>query len=159
MKKLVYILCCIFSLNCFAKTKLPPSNCRPGNPVRCPAAVGHGPFSINNSNFGQPTQIFILKVDSVILLTEDKIIILRKSYEGPNGSTPRRLKVVYRDTLHRVFEGRFFAIKSIDSLRMELRKRYRGFRVDSTVFVGFNKKIANKKKPAAGKNSFFNTDN
>jgi hypothetical protein len=147
MKTLLYLACGVFSINCFGQTKIIAFKSHSGNEANFRTAIEHDFFDVNISNFGNPT-IYVRKVDSVILEPHNKLIIKRGLYEKDyRGMVDKRATVFYRDTLFKANEQPLFAaIKSFDSLKAVLLKKYKGYKIDTnTVFVGFDKKLTGTK--------------
>jgi len=151
MKTLTFIAACLFSVTCFGQTKLISFRSHSGSNANFRTAVEHSLFDIGNSNFGTHDQQ-IDKIDTVILKSRNKIIILRKSFTvtvpGPLYERPRDI-AYFRDTLTKAAYADFFLAKNADALKKEIssvyRLKYLIVKLDSTVFIGFDKKFKQKK--------------
>ena len=148
MKTLTFITACLFSITCFGQTKLIAFRSHSGSNANFRVAVEHNLFDIGRSNFGTHTEQ-VDKIDTIILKTNKKIIILRKSYTI---TLPIRMKpydiTYFRDTLTKASYADFFLANNADSLKTAIRamyrKRYKFVKLDSTVFIGFGKKFNGK---------------
>jgi hypothetical protein len=147
MKTLIFIAACLFSMACFGQTKLISFRSHSGNDANFRNAVEHNLFDIGDSNFGTFTQR-VDKADSIVLKGNNKIIVLRKEYTIIKPGNRISDIGYFRDTLTKVSYAIFFQANNIDSLKTELRqmyrKRYKFVQLDSTVFIGFNKKFKQK---------------
>jgi hypothetical protein len=147
MKTFTFLAACFFSVTCFGQTKLISFRSHSGSNANFRTAVEHSLFDIGNSNFGTHNQP-IDKIDTVILKSNKKIIILRKSYTitVPRSVNERPRDIAYfRDTLTKAAYADFFLAKNADALKKEISSvyslKYLIVKLDSTVFIGFNKKI------------------
>ena len=148
MKTLTFITACLFSVTCFGQTKLISFRSHSGSNANFRVAVEHDLFDIGKSNFGTHTER-VDKIDTIILKTNKKIIILRKSYTI---TVPIRMKPYdigyFRDTLTKATYADFFLANNGDSLKTAIRamyrKMYKFVKLDSTVFIGFDKKFKQK---------------
>jgi len=137
---------------CFGQTKLISHRSHSGTDADFRTAVEGNLFDIGNSNFGLRTE-HIDKIDTVILKSNNKIIVLRKEYNIIRSGGKRFYNVVYSsDTLTKASNADFFLANSIDSLKtkiseMYIRNKYKLVKVDSAVFIGFDKKFRQKKGP------------
>src|SRR5689334_1551136 len=142
MKILICFAICLFSITCPAQTKLISHRSHSGSNAHFHTAVEHNLFDIGHSNFGIVT-VFIHKIDSVVLQAGNKIIILRKTYILRNGETHN--VEFTRDTLTKVNAAMLLKANNTDSLKAGLRRIYDRAVVDSTIFIGFDKKLGQKK--------------
>ena len=149
MKTLIFIAACLLSVTCFGQTKLISFRSHSGSNANFRKAVEHNLFDIGNSNFGTRT-VQIDKIDTIILKANNKIIILRKTYTItiPVDYTPRDIGY-FRDTLTKAAFADFFLANNVDSLKTKIRamywKKYKFAKLDSTLFIGFDKKFKQKK--------------
>lgn len=143
MKTLICIAACFCSFAGFGQTKLISFRSHSGNNANFRAAVEHNLFDIGNSNFGTTTQT-INKIDTVLLQTKNTIIVKRKSYDMVIPLNKVNNIKYYRDTLTRTKAADFFEADNIDSLKVKIRKMYRFVKLDSAVFIGFDKKFSQK---------------
>ena len=143
MKTLMCIASCLCSFACFGQTKLISFRSHSGNNAHFRTTVEHNLFDIGNSNFGLRTEI-IDKIDTVLLRTPNTIIVVRKNYEFVNYHTKPSRITYYRDTLTRLNAADFFKADNIDSLKLKIRRVYRLVKLDSAVFIGFDKKFMKK---------------
>jgi hypothetical protein len=145
MKTLICIAACLFSVTCFGQTKLVSYRSHSGNNANFRTAVENNLFDIGNSNIGLSVE-HVDKVDSVIFKSNDKIIVLRKTYDIVVGMGRGPAKITYvRDVLTKATAADFFKANSIDSLKAEIHKMYKTTKTDSTLFIGFDKKFKQKK--------------
>jgi hypothetical protein len=133
MKTVICMAACLFSATVFAQTKLISFRSHSGNNAHFRTAVEHNLFDIGKSNFGIITTE---KIDTVIMASNDRIIVLRKKYIHGN---PQDYKL-YRDTLTRANASRIFAANSQESLKLALHEKYWSGALDSVRFIGFNHK-------------------
>lgn len=131
MKIVIYITVCLYAVTGYGQTKLISFRSHSGNNVNFRTAVEHDLFDIGNSNFGL---IEVDKIDSVIMVSNDRIIVLRRRL----GSG---IKKARRDTLTRTNASDLFAATSIQSLKTALRNKYDRASFDNTIFIGFNDKF------------------
>ena len=140
MKTLLCISACLFSFACFGQTKLISFRSHSENNANFRTAVEYNLFDIGNSNFGTSTQT-INKIDTVLLQGKNTIIVLRKSYDIVIPLNKVSNTKYHRDTLTRTKAADFFEANNIDSLKVKIRKMYRFAKLDSALFIGFDKKF------------------
>jgi hypothetical protein len=133
MKTVICIVACLFSATVFAQTKLISFRSHSGNNPHFRTAVEHNLFDIGKSNFGI---IITEKIDTVIMVSNDKIIVLRKKFHGENNIAYK----FTRDTLTRANASGIFAANSMERLKTELQLKYLVASIDSVRFIGFNNK-------------------
>jgi hypothetical protein len=154
MKTLTFITACLFSITCFGQTKLISFRSHSGSNANFRVAVERDIFDIGDSNFGNPPLQHIDKIDTIILKGNNKIIILGKAYNIYRQGNDKPHDIGYfRDTLTKAAYADFFLANNADSLKTDVRamyrKRYRFVKLDSTLFIGFDKKF--KQRRAAQK--------
>lgn len=132
MKTLLCIVACLFSITVIAQTKLISFRSHSGNNANFRSALEHDLFDIHNSNFGLVEEH---KIDSVIMDSKDKIIVIRRRYVNSYA------RDVWRDNLTIVNAGDVFSAADMPGLKKALRKRYRYASLESTLFIGFDKKF------------------
>lgn len=140
MKTLLCIAACIFSFAGFGQTKLISFRSHSGSNAHFRTAVERNLFDIGNSNFGTATQT-VNKIDTVLLQTKNTIIVMRKSYDVVIPLNRVSNTKYHRDTLTRINAADFFKADNIDSLKVKIRKMYRFAKLDSALFIGFDKKF------------------
>ncbi len=144
MKALILFAACLFSIACFGQTKLISHRSHSGSDADFRVAAEGNLFDIGNSNFGNPSA-YIDKIDTVILIGKNKMIVFRKRYTEILGTNRIYDKRCVRDTITATSAAQFFKANSIDSLKVELQKMYRMSRLDTTHFIGFNNKFKQRK--------------
>lgn len=138
MKMVIGIVACLFSATVFGQTKLISFRSHSGNNANFRTAVEHNLFDIGKSNFGIITTE---KIDTVIMASNDKIIILRKKYQGASNRAYR----FSRDTLTRANASGIFAANSMESLKAALQEKYMSAAIDNVRFIGFKNKFKSGK--------------
>jgi hypothetical protein len=141
MKTLICIAACFFSVTCFGQTKLISFRSHSGSNANFHNAVELSLFDIGNSNFGIVVRT-VDKIDSVILITDNKIVVQRKIYTMVQYRVQKI--VTLRDTIKKANAANFFKANNTDSLRSEIHKTYKAYILDSIRFVGFDKKFKQK---------------
>jgi len=145
MKTLIFISACFFSFACFGQTKLISYRSHSGSDANFRNAVEHNLFDIGASNFGLSVER-VNKIDSVIMKGNNKIIVLRKTYDMIIGMRSQPQRVIYtRDTLTKANAADVFTANNMDDLKSGIRKVYTTAKLDSTLFIGFDKKFKQKK--------------
>jgi hypothetical protein len=140
MKMVIGIVACLLSATVFGQTKLISFRSHSGNNAHFRTAVEHNLFDIGKSNFGIKTTE---KIDTVIMASNDKIIVLRKNYQGASNKAYR----FSRDTLTITNASGIFAANSMESLKAALQEKYMSADLDKVRFIGF------KNKYKSGKNT------
>jgi len=143
MKTLICIAACLFSFACLGQTKLISFRSHSGNNANFRATVEHNLFDIGNSNFGTSTQT-IDKIDTVLLQTKNTIIVMRKRYDFVRPMNKEYNAKYYRDTLTRTKAMDVFKADNTDSLKVKIRKMYKFAKLDSVLFIGFDKRFKQK---------------
>jgi hypothetical protein len=138
MKMVIGIVACLFSATVYGQTKLISFRSHSGNNANFRTAVEHNLFDIGKSNFGIITTE---KIDTVIMASNDKIVVLIKTYRV--GS--KKADGFSRDTLTRTNASGIFAANSMESLKAALQKKYMAVALDSVRFIGFNNKYKSGK--------------
>jgi len=146
MKALIFVMACLCSVACFGQTKLISHRSHSGSDATFRTAVEHDLFDSNASNFGYYVA-HVVTVDSVILKDNNKIIVLRKTYDVVGGGprTPHTNTTYLRDELTKANAADCFMANSADSLKAKLHKLYTTAKLDSAIFIGFDKKFKQKK--------------
>lgn len=139
MKTIVSLIALLFSTTVYGQTKLISFRSHSGNNANFRTAVENNLFDIGRSNFGIVVQI--KTIDTVMRVSNDKIIIVRKDAAGRLNDTH-----FYKETLTSTNAPDFFKATSLDSLKQAIQKRYKYVNLDSTYFVGFEKKFKAGKK-------------
>ena len=142
MKTLTCILVCLFSVTCFGQTKLVSHRSHSGSDANFRTAIEKDLFDIGNSNFGLVVK-YTDKIDTVILKGKNQIIVVKKRYRIINGKPDKTISA--RDTLTKANAADFFKANSMDGLKAEIHKMYKTAKLDSILFIGFNKKFKQKK--------------
>jgi hypothetical protein len=133
MKTVICMVACLSSATVFAQTKLISFRSHSGNNAHFRTAVEHNLFDIGKSNFGI---VITEKIDTVIMASNNRIIVLRKKFQGANNKAYK----FTRDTLTRANASGIFAANSIESLKAALQEKYMTAAIDSVRFIGFNNK-------------------
>jgi len=143
MKTLTCLVACLFSIACFGQTKLISHRSHSGSNASFRTAVENNLFDIGNSNFGL-IERYVDKIDTVILKTNSKIIVLRKSSRIVSGRVDETTFI--RDTLTKANAAGFFEADNVDSLKAEIHKMFKTAVLDSsTRFIGFDKAFKQQK--------------
>jgi hypothetical protein len=140
MKMVICIVACLFSATVFGQTKLISFRSHSGNNAHFRTAVEHNLFDIGKSNFGI---IITEKIDTVIMASHDKIIVLRKKYHGER----KDAFIFFRDTLTRANASGIFEANRLESLKQAMHEKYWSAALDSVHFIGFKKYKYNKNAP------------
>lgn len=138
MKTVICIVACLFSATVFGQTKLISFRSHSGNNAHFRTAVEHNLFDIGKSNFGI---VITEKIDTVIMASNDRIIVLRKKYPGASNKAYR----FSRDTLTKANASGIFEANSIESLKAAIQEKYMTAGLDNVRFIGFNKKYKKSK--------------
>jgi hypothetical protein len=138
MKTIICIIACLFSTTLFAQTKLISFRSHSGSNAHFRTAVEHNLFDIGKSNFGIVTTE---KIDTVIMASNDRIIVIRKKYAGASNKAYK----VSRDTLTKANASGIFAANSLESLKEAIQNKYMTSGFDSIRFIGFNNKYRTSK--------------
>jgi hypothetical protein len=133
MKPLIYIVACLFSITGYAQTKLISFRSHSGNNANFRAAAENDLCDMGNSNFGI---IEYENIDSVILVSKNRIIIVRR-HHGKGSQKPRR------DTLTRTNANNFFTATSVEGLKDLIQTKYHPASIHKTIFIGFDNKFKN----------------
>jgi hypothetical protein len=140
MKTVICMVACLYSATVFSQTKLISFRSHSGNNAHFRTAVEQNLFDIGKSNFGIITTE---KIDTVIMASKDRIIVLRKEYKTPSNKAYR----FYRDTLTRENASGIFAANSLESLKLALKEKYWSVALDNVHFIGFKKYKHSKNEP------------
>ena len=142
MKGLIFIAACFYTVAGFGQTKLISFRSHSGNNANFRTAVEHNLFDIGSSNFGIVSRI-ITKIDTVMLVSKDAIVVVRKlKIEDPQTG---KFRTTYRrDTYTREESAYLFNGDSSHNIKSTLNGWYHSG-LDSTVFIGFDKKIKQKR--------------
>jgi hypothetical protein len=140
MKRIITGIALLFSISSYGQTKLISFRSHSGNNANFRTAVEKNLFDIGNSNFGIVVRLG-KDIDTVMLCSNNEIILVRKDYSyGYDSPT------FFRQACTPQNARELFAANSIDSLKAAIQKKYKNVKLDSTRFVGFDKKFkANKK--------------
>jgi len=147
MKALLFVAACLYSITCLGQTKLISFRSHSGNNANFRTAVEADLFDSGSSNFGIIAHP-VTKIDTVLLKDANTIIVMRKDYSSYSGDVPiASTKVKYsRQIFTRAKRTDFFKALNVDSLKAKLKMEYQYpqypttlARLDSTVFIGFDK--------------------
>jgi hypothetical protein len=137
MKIMIFLAACLFSITGYAQTKLISFRSHSGSNAHFRTAVEKDLFDIGGSNFGI---IEVEKIDSVIKVSKNKIIVIRRAlHPGDNK--------VKRDTLTNANNGEIFAATDKESLKTALQLKYIKASVMNISFVGFGRKFKSSSSP------------
>ena len=140
MKTVICMVACLYSATVFGQTKLISFRSHSGNNAHFRTAVENNLFDIGKSNFGIITTE---KIDTVIMASNDRIIVLRKRFIKGNNQDYQ----FSRDTLTRANDSIIFAANSKESLKLALHEKYWSAALDSVRFIGFKKYKYSKTVP------------
>jgi hypothetical protein len=140
MKMIIPIVAFLFSVSSYGQTKLISFRSHSGNNANFRTTVENNLFDIGNSNFGIIVKLSKV-IDTVMLVSNNRIIIVRKIYHDGDDHP-----VFSREILSSANAGEFFTANSIDSLKVAIHEKYKGVILDSTRFIGFDKKFERRKK-------------
>lgn len=144
MKTLTFFAACLFSIAGFGQTKLISHRSHSGSNAHFRTAIENNLFDIGNSNFGLVVE-FKDRVDTVIMKSNNSIIVLRKRTRIVNGEI--RTTTFTRDTLTKSTAPVLFEANSMDSLKVQVESMFKPAVLDSaTLFIGFDKKFRQKKR-------------
>lgn len=143
MKTIICAAICFFSVNCFGQTKLISHRSHSGDDATFRVAVEHDLFDIGNSNFGLRTE-WVQKIDTVIFRSPTKIVVVWTKYTTTNLGPKHYNQTHKAQILTKAEAAPVFKAQSSDSLKAELRKMYKTYKMDSTLFIGFDKQFKKK---------------
>jgi hypothetical protein len=135
MKIPALIVACLFSITAFAQTKLISFRSHSGSNANFRTAVEHDLYDLPNSNFGYP---LVTQIDTIIRVSNDRIVVLKKSYYQGSHGGPQYFS---RETLTKAKASELFAATNMQSLKAAVKKKYDWAEVDSTLYIGFDKKF------------------
>jgi hypothetical protein len=130
MRILITLITCLYSFVGYAQTKLISFRSHSGSNAHFRTAVEKDIFDIGGSNFGIVERE---KIDSVVMKSNNRIIVSRRFYGSARG--------YQRDTLTNVNAKEFFDATSMHELQFALRSKYKKANVDNTHYVGFNNRF------------------
>lgn len=126
MKIMIFLTTCLFSIAGYTQTKLISFRSHSGSNAHFRTAVEKDLFDIGKSNFGI---VEVEKIDSVVMKSNNRIIVSRKFYGSGRGYKS--------DTLTNANAKEFFEATSMHELQLALRLKYKKANVDNTHFIGF----------------------
>ncbi len=140
MRFTLLMVCCLFCLASFGQTKLISFKSHSGNSRNFRTTVEKDLFDIGRSNFGI-VERNINRIDTVVK-KNNKLIVFKSETKEVNGRVWRT--AFKKDTLS--LSKTFLEIKSIDSLKNALKKKYVGYLVNNLQFIDLDKENKLNKK-------------
>lgn len=157
MKTFFIALCSLFITASFAQTKLIAFKSHSGNISNFSVALENDLFSDEGSNFGTPPNRRVFKLDSVIYISPNKTVLIKKEYLFPWHQNPKDTGELVRVSRDTVYNDPLFSRKhSLDSIRYVLKNGpFLDYDnpISKVIFVGYD----NKKNKGTNKDSV-NTD-
>ncbi|MDZ4795585.1 MAG: hypothetical protein SGI83_15000 [Bacteroidota bacterium] len=147
MRQLFIALFALISTNLLAQTKKIAFKSHSGKMGNFHIALENELFDTEEANFGLPPDIKTYQLDSVIYISENVTVIVKKKYSRPfhHPKDSAKLQWVKKDTL--LNDPLFSKKHALDSIRTVLKTTGKYTNpVSNIVFMGYDNKTSGKKK-------------
>ena len=149
MRQLLFLILVCMAGKLTAQTKEIAFKSHSGDMKNFRVAMDDKLFGADESNFGLPPNVTSYSLDSVIYLSENKVLLVKTVYKREYGEPKDSDRVVrtQRDTISS--QPLFFQRHALDSIRRELKKTSECINpVNKIIFVGYDNKRGKKKNSA-----------